>query len=406
MKKILGTMLVASMLCMLVATGCADDNTTKENTATEGVTEATTEAVTETATEAEPKETVIVKAYYDPKLEEQGITVYGITDLGITVEGTNSNYDYLRTTSITTSEDGGTITDERIKDVINIEMEYNDYELAHKDEEFPEIYLKEKVKVSIPYEEGMYILESRANGVVYDINAEYIDGNYVFETDELGEFFISTESTGRTEPTKTENVELAQQTITDERTGVQVSGMLPVDAKMMVTLQCIDETIESDRYDFPYLFENDYSNVKDVLDFYVTYNDEVEDIPIAELIDHEGWAEHEVTAGGKIWCKVEFEKDFEVLDFESDLTVTLPFDYHNALAISEVFGNPGKATAVAYDYDKQEFITLDVVPLEDTPEGKFQVKTKTPGRFFIGGEVRIDQFIDYYKTQANYKIEE
>ena len=51
LNKTVGTMLVASMLCMMLATGCADDNTTTENTATEGVTEATTEATIEETTE-------------------------------------------------------------------------------------------------------------------------------------------------------------------------------------------------------------------------------------------------------------------------------------------------------------------------------------------------------------------
>ena len=391
-KKTAGIMIVASMLCAMLTTGCAQSDSNADNK------EIATQAVTETTTEA--KEPVIVKAgAYDY------ISDIKVFDFGITVEGTNSNYECLATSSVAKS-DNATIIDEQVKDIISISMQYKNYELLdNSDVGYSEVNLNETVKVSIPYEEGMYILTDE-NGVAYDIDAEYIDGKYVFETNTLGEFIISTTSTGRTAPTKIENVELAQQTIIDESTGVQVSGMLPVDAKMHIELNCIDDSIMSDRYDFPYLFENDYPKATNVSDYYFNYISQVEDIPIASLIDHEGWAEEEVTMGGKLNCYITFIKDFEILDFESDLTVTLPFDYHNALAISQVFEDPGKAKVVQYDYDKKEFITQEVIPAENTEQGKFQFKTKTPGTFLLGGEVNIDGEIDYYIEQSKYEVEE
>ena len=197
LNKTVGAMLVASMLCMMVATGCGSDNTTTPNTATEAVTEATTEA--------EPKEVVTIKS-------EPDTTGLGF-DYGITVEGTNSEYKFLITTSLADSETEYKITDERVKEIFYITMNSKveksrevDADTVITDEENQYITtLNETVKVSIPYDEGMYVLASE-NGVAYDVNAEYIDGNYVFETDTLGEFIISTEPTGRTEPTKTENV--------------------------------------------------------------------------------------------------------------------------------------------------------------------------------------------------------
>ena len=86
-------------------------------------------------------------------------------------------------------------------------------------------------------------------------------------------------------------------------------------------------------------------------------------------------------------------KDFEVLDFESDIRVTQPFDYNHALDISMVgASNSGKATAIQYDYNKREFVTLDVVTEKDTEKDIFQFIIKSPDDFFLDGEKRIDSF--------------
>ncbi|MBQ1992327.1 MAG: hypothetical protein II233_06080, partial [Clostridia bacterium] len=174
---------------------------------------------------------------------------------GVSVEGTDNNYESISAYSVLDDDTKGTIVYEEVKDIICISMRYVNYALAvNSYTQEPETKLAEKVKVSIPYEEGMYILANE-NGVAYDIPAEYIDGKYVFETNRLGEFIISTVSTGKTEPTKTENVELAQQTITDERTGVTVSGMLPVDARLGVSLYCMDDTDASHVIDWATCYE-------------------------------------------------------------------------------------------------------------------------------------------------------
>lgn len=379
LNKTVGTMLVASMLCMMVATGCGSDNTTTQNTATEAVTEATTEA--------EPKEVVTIKS-------EPDTTGLGF-DYGITVEGTNSEYKFLITTSLADSETEYKITDERVKEIFYITMNSKveksrevDADTVITDEENQYITtLNETVKVSIPYDEGMYVLASE-NGVAYDVSAEYIDGKYVFETDTLGEFIISTEPTGRTEPTKTENVELAEQTITDECTGVQVSGMLPVDAKMNVVLEIIDDKLlsvqESSFYEaeagIVRTVEGEFPNPANPAD-YCYEKAEIENI--SETITDPDWTVYEGMTGGRLQATVVFTKDFEVLDFESDLTVTLPFDYRNALSTGNISGD---AVVEQYNYDSNEFVALEVLSAEDTAQGTFQFKTKTSGRFFFGTE--------------------
>lgn len=401
LKKTVGTMLVASMLCMMVATGCTGDNTA-QNTATEPVTEVATEETTETATEpatdTEPKEVVTIKA--GPDTTTPGSDNF---DHGITVEGTNRDYKFLITKGLSDSETDYKITDERVKEIFDITMHSkvgkdNGIEIIVEDQYSTS--LNETVKVSIPYDEGMYVLASE-NGVAYDVNADYIDGKYVFETDTLGKFIISTESTGRTEPTKTENVELAEQTITDELTGVQVSGMLPVDAKMSVTLEVIDSKLSSIQWNSFYdaeagivhTIQSEFPNLTNPAD-YCCEKTEVENI--AEIITDPSWTVYENMTGGRLQASVVFTKNFEILDFESDLTVTLPFDYRKGLSTGNVSGD---AVVEQYNYNTNDFVVMEVLSADATAQGTFQFKTKTPGRFFFGTEDLLSHMKGLFESE-------
>ena len=358
-KKIAGIMIIASMLCAMLTAGCAKTDNADINT-----------------------ETTVVTAYElseNPEFNASEVSIEGRGDYGevyaislAEMANDESSWNY-----------GCKVAYEEIKDIISISSEYVD----------SDDILGEKVTVKLPYEKGMYILTSE-NGIAYDVPAKYIDGKYVFETNKLGVFIISTVSTGRTKPTKTKKVELAQQTITDESTGVTVSGMLPVGAKMQVELYCMDDTKLSDIFDWASSFEDVHPKNSEINEYAVVYDNE---ISIEEMISYDGWAEEEfVSKGGKIAGSINFIKNFEVLDFESDITVTLPFDYHHALEISEIHTVPGKATAVQYDYDKREFVTLEVVPEKETEKDTFQFKAKLSGNFFLGGEEKIDGFTSLY----------
>ncbi len=397
-KKTAGIMIVASMLCAMFVTGCgqADSNVDDKETATQAVTEtatekateATTEITTETTVSTESKEVVTIKAKPDP-------TDSSVDDLArnITVEGTDVDYKFLKTTSLTRL---GLILDPSIKEIFDISMQYK----IHRDnlsvEDVFITELKETVKVNIPYEEeGLYVVASK-NGVAYDVNAEYIDGKYVFETDTLGGFIFRAEPIGRTEPVKTENVELAQQTITDERTGIQVSGMLPVDAKMDVSVDLVYESEFFYKMDAgEYTFEGDYPKATNVADCYIKYTEEKNIDDIKEIITEEGWSEFEDFAGDKIQLYINFVKDFEILDFESDLTVTLPLDYRQNLITGKL---TGETIAVKYDYDKKGFVNLEVLP-DKEDDGKFEFKTNTPGNFFFGDTSSINRFMRFYERE-------
>ncbi|MEE1075680.1 MAG: hypothetical protein UHY68_00260 [Acutalibacteraceae bacterium] len=401
LNKTTGIIIIASMLCTAFTVGCtktdsnADDKETATQavteTATEKATEATTEITTETTVSTESKDGVLtIKAKPNTNSFDFGF------DYGITVEGTDTDYKFLKTINIKDSEKEYEITDPSIKEIFDISMQYK----IHRDnlsvEDVFITELKETVKVSIPYDtEGLYVVASK-NGVAYDVNAEYIDGKYVFETDTLGGFIFRAEPIGRTEPVKTENVELAQQTITDERTGIQVSGMLPVDAKMDVSVDLVYESEFFYKMDAgEYTFEGDYPKATNVADCYIKYTEEKNIDDIKEIITEEGWSEFEDFAGDKIQLYINFVKDFEILDFESDLTVTLPLDYRQNLITGKL---TGETIAVKYDYDKKGFVNLEVLP-DKEDDGKFEFKTNTPGNFFFGDTSSINRFMRFYERE-------
>ena len=364
-NKKAGTIIIAGMLCAMLTAGCtqADSNT------------ATTTTIADTTFE------LVESSEFDGS----GVSIEGKSDYGeayatslAELVNNESSWYY-----------GSKITYEEIKDVITISAE----NVGDDD------VLDEKVTVKLPYEKGMHIL-SIQNGVAYDIPAEYIDGKYVFKTNKLGEFVISTVPTGKKKPAKTKRVKLAQQTITDERTGVKVSGMLPVDAKMEVSLYCMDDTDASHVIEWATCYEDVYPKTPELLEYAIAKDTETD---IEEMINYEGWGEAEfVSNGAKIGGSINFIKDFEVLDFESDITVTLPFDYHHALDISVLDADYlGKATAIQYDYDKRKFVELDIVPEKETEKDTFQFTAKFPGYFFLGGEERIDDFKLLYTNLNN-----
>ncbi len=395
-KKTAGIVLATSIMCAILATGCSNTTDTEKNTATEATTESTKENTNKNKKEAE-KENATEMLEYIELLDEPAVikesSLLAATNTGITVEGRNSKYAYIDVFKPGSSEFEYEIKDDSIKEIFLVSMNYlPDGTIEYLRPASASVYLAETVKVSIPYEEGMCVVHS-VDGVAYDINAEYIDGKYVFETNTLGTFIMRTEPVGRATPEKTKNLELKQQTIVDEITGIEVSGMLPVGAEIESTVDFIDMVMMSDRWDPPYTVDSDYPEFSNVEDYYIEYEYEKKIDNIAKIINRKNWAEEEPTLGGKLNVSIAFVKDYEILDFESDLTVTLPFNYRRGMVTGGLTGEP---VIVQYDYDTKEFVDITAVSAENTPKGMFQFKTKTPGRFFISTKDGIDSIKGFY----------
>ncbi len=191
------------------------------------------------------------------------------------------------------------------------------------------------------------------------------------------------------------DLELAQQTLVDSVTGVEVTGMLPVGAKVLVTADVLSTVDLYDRFDSPYSLEGDFPRFTSPIGDYEAYQTDRKTTNIAKIMNNKGWTEWEGTAGGMIFTEVYIVKDSEILDFksESDLIVTMPFNYRRGLVTG---GITDEAVVKQYDYDKKEFVDIEIVPAEDTAKGMFQFKIKNSGIFFMGGESNIDGLMDFY----------
>ena len=392
LKKTTVILIIASMLCALLTAGCAKTESNTNNNAdnkeattqavtenttesgTENATENITEAITEAVTSAEPKEVITIKI---PSYDKNA-------DLGITVDCTDSNYKYLNVTTLKDIEYDYQLTDEAVKEIFNISV-YN-FSLSSNI-----VKLDEKVKVSIPYQEGMYVIYS-ADGVGYDLNAEYIDGKYVFETDRVGAFIMRTKPVGRTSPTKTTEFTYKEQTLVDEVTGIKVSGNIPVGAEIDTTMYIINCASFSDNWDCN-IMENDYPEYTNVMEYYTEYEYEKKVENIGKILKDKNWSSYEGSPGAKIFIEITIIKDYEIIDFNSDMTVTLPFDYHAGLVRGGIKDGP---KAVQYDYSNKKFINLDIVSADVTPKGEFQFKINDVGCFFLGGASNVEQIVERY----------
>lgn len=203
----------------------------------------------------------------------------------------------------------------------------------------------------------------------------------------------SEESTNSKENTATGNAELTQQTLVDELTRIQVSGMMPVDSKIEADMEIIDGSIFYDRWDPPYTVESDFPELTGAMDNSAEGESDRKIDNIAKIINEKGWAQTEVYAGGNLAVRIDVANSSENVDFESDLIVTLPFNYRRGLING---GIEGEIKAVQYDYDSKEFVELEIVPAEDTPKGRFQFKAKSDGCFFIASEGAINSLKHFY----------
>ncbi|MEF2918902.1 MAG: transmembrane domain-containing protein [Acutalibacteraceae bacterium] len=244
--------------------------------------------------------------------------------------------------------------------------------------------LDRKVKVSIPSDnKDLYVINVNNTFSPYQLDAEYIDGKYVFETDDLGYFMLSSQAIPEyKEP------ELTQQTITDEKTGITVSGLLPKNADIEFNVLTYSSYLYTDfmdadnaagsfrhsRYSLPQP-DKLYTNVDS------TSEDYTEDVAWSSLTD-----EHIVNV------QILFRDGFRLLDFSSDLTVTLPYGFEYALREN--------VKAYKINYHTNNINPVEVLQNED--KENFTFKTNSIGSYLLG----IQSNIDYVLGDACGKIEE
>lgn len=195
--------------------------------------------------------------------------------------------------------------------------------------------------------------------------------------------------------TSSAKLEFAEQTLVDKVTGVEVTGMLPVGAEVLTDAEIISAVDLYDVFDSPYSLEGDFKKLSGSIGDYEEYQADRKVENIGKIMNLENWAQWEGYGGGMLEVRVCFVKDSQIIDVESDFTVTMPFNYRRGLVTG---GITDEAVAVHYDYDNNEFSDVELVTADETPKGMFQFKAKDTGLFFLGGESNIAELKDFYEN--------
>ena len=263
---------------------------------------------------------------------------------------------------------------------------YTEQELEQVAHRFIEtIKTDKKVKVSIPFDKkDIHIININNIYAPYEVETEYIDGKYVFEADELGYFVLSSQPLPEyKEP------ELTQQTITDEYTGITVSGLLPTNANPEFDVRFFSSLYYSDINDSDHEAEslNDSRYAIPKADKLLTIvNSEEHPLP-----ENEEW--NQFTDEHSVQVQILFRDGLRLLDFSSDLTVTLPHGFNHLLEKDK--------NLLAYKANFSQNIVNPVQILPIKGDNTLSFKANSTGAYFLG----INENLQYVLMDAKASID-
>ncbi|MEE1153570.1 MAG: hypothetical protein UH241_00240, partial [Acutalibacteraceae bacterium] len=273
------------------------------------------------------------------------------------------------------------LKEDYMKEMFSISIEEED--LKDSDAKyFSTTVLDRNVKISIPSDnKDLYVINVNNTFSPYQLDAEYIDGKYVFETDTLGYFVLSSQALPEyKEP------ELTQQTITDEKTGITVSGLLPTDATVDFNVLTYSNLLYTDFMDADntaYSFNHSRYSLPQADKLYTI-------VSSSEYSEKMDWTaldeEHSVNV------QILFRDGFRLLDFSSDLTVTLPHGFKYYLR--------DLVKAYKIDYNANALNPVEILPSKSEEELTF--KANAIGSYIIG----VESNIEYILGDAFAKTEE
>ncbi len=421
-KKTAGIILATSVACAFMTTGCtASDNDKNKSTEPTGI--------------------------YDTENQNgygmalgDGEEVYTIDDsqssnYGITADVEYKNLLSLETSKLSEKPNFVGFKNDAIVEVYDIKVKYSTTEHG-----------KEVVKttddsrvcgmmiISIPCDNPeLFVIDVSHDRMSSYQPFQYTDGKYYIETSGLGSFMLCKEPS--LSPEIGQDFNMIQQTIVDENTGITISGMIPEGAMLYTTFENITNMdiriIPDDEWDYA-LLKYDYPlpSLREVFTKKTTDGKTKYDY---------SWYENNEHATGAMVVDIVFVKDYEVIQFDSELTVTLPLDYYKVLENcdfpdlehhlenSEVdisnFDSPGEkyySDGYTYTYeDYQEIVdltntdniakTFQLNPrtsnLEElevlTKTGgedkfEFKINSEPSGTFFIGNKRLINNLVGCY----------
>lgn len=184
------------------------------------------------------------------------------------------------------------------------------------------------------------------------------------------------------------SITLTKQSFVDEKTGIQVSGMLPDDSEMYVIFTSKDFMRMSDNFELTIKNEVYKPTADELRTRKEAYN------PI-DFYSSTDWSlsTEELEADGVPCMQIYFVKDSTVLDFESEFTVTAPIDFRTFASSRKSDQN---MFALYFDNDLCEFLSTEVLSAENTPANSFSFKAYTPGKYCIGNEEFLNKYLSHY----------
>ncbi|MEE0060269.1 MAG: hypothetical protein UE295_05525 [Acutalibacteraceae bacterium] len=201
------------------------------------------------------------------------------------------------------------------------------------------------------------------------------------------------------------DIELTQQTLVDEVTNIKVTGMLPQGAQLCTVMSLIDfESLGGARLDEDedvkhYMYKeftaSDYAQIFNRREYNKAENIQ-EYYPGNMVFDVDTLKDCSEWALSMLWLNIGFVKDGAVLDVDSELTVTLPFDFREALTKC---GADSNATAFELEMlgeEEERLNELEVIAKDKTEKGTFQYKINGDGVYFIGNDYEMQCCVSWY----------
>lgn len=205
----------------------------------------------------------------------------------------------------------------------------------------------------------------------------------------------ATESNATEAPARAENngVSLAEQTIIDEETGITVSGMLPENADMHIIFTSKEFMRLSDNFELTIQHEVHNPTADELANRTQAYN------PI-EYYSSTDWSlSTDVLEPDGVPCiEVYFVKEYEVLDFESEFTITAPIDFRTFAKSRQSDNN---MTALLFDNDTCTFFKTEVLPESNTPANSLSFKAYTPGKYCFGNDEFLGRYLRFYNLELS-----
>lgn len=184
---------------------------------------------------------------------------------------------------------------------------------------------------------------------------------------------------------------LAEQTIIDDETGIQVSGMLPENSDMYIIFTSKEFMRMSDNFELTIQNEVHNPTADELANIKPAYNS-------IEYYSSTDWSlsTSELEPDGVPCIEIYFVKNSKVLDFESEFIVTAPVDFRTFANSRQSDNN---MTALYFDNELCSFFKTEALPENNTPASSFSFKAYKSGKYCFGNDEFLNKYLRFYNLE-------